>query len=223
MAHATFVKKAQKNIYENGKYVKYTSKKGKREGQELSKLDRTIPKDENDKIFIAAGESYYWWAFKNGGKHFSKERPKPSQLTQSNYLSQLYEIQERMDEIKVESPEDLESVLDDLKSDLENLKDETQGSLDNMPEGLQSGPTGELLQERIDALDNAISELEGIDCSDYEEPDLETYISEMDEDIEADGYEAPTEESPEYIEWKEDKFNEWADEKISEIQGVSLE
>lgn len=223
MAQATFVKKAQKDIYENGKYVKYTSKKGKREGQELSKLDRTVPKDKDDKIYIAKGESYYWWAFKNGGKHFSKERPKASQLTQSNYLSQLYTIQERMDEIKVESPEDLESIIDEIRSDLESLKEETEGSLENMPESLQSSPTGELLQERIDALDNAISELEGIDCSDYEEPDLDQYKDEMNEDTEADDYEEPTEESPDYLDWKQDKFNEWADEKINELQSISLE
>ena len=50
MARATFVKSARRPIYQRGKMVEYVSKKGKREGQTLSKLDRTIPYDENDEI-----------------------------------------------------------------------------------------------------------------------------------------------------------------------------
>ena len=138
MARANFVKSAQKDIYKRGKQVTYTSEKGKRKGQQKTKLDRTIPADKNDTVLIAKGESYWWWQFKNGGKNISKERPKRSQLTQSNYLSQLYDIMDRMDELSVDEPEDFESVLDEFKSDLENLKDECQSSLDNMPESLQS-------------------------------------------------------------------------------------
>jgi hypothetical protein len=212
MAHATLVKKAQKNIYQQGKYVKYVSESGKRKGQTLTKLDKTIPADKSDKILIAKGESYWWWAFKNGGKHFSKERPKPSQLTQSNYLSQLYSIQESLEEIKADTPEDLESVIEDLKSDLENLKSETEDSLGNMPDSLQSSPTGELLQERIDALDNAISELDGIDF-DYDEPDNDTLKDELEE--------GATDEEIEEL--KNEKLREWIEEKLQEIQSVSFE
>lgn len=213
MANAIFVKSAQKNIYENGKYVKYKSLKGKRAGQELEKLDRTVPKNDSDKIFIAKGESYYWWAFKNGGKHFSKEQPRSSQLTQSNYLSQLYAIQERVEDFTAEVAEDIEPFVDEIKSDLESLKEETEGSLENMPESLQSSPTGELLQERIDALDNAISELESIQVDDYEEP--------TDEEIKDDLGEDATEEDIE--EEKKNHLQEWIDEKVNEIQGVSFE
>jgi predicted RNase H-like nuclease (RuvC/YqgF family) len=212
MARATFVKAAQKDIYTNGKYVKYTSQKGKRAGQEKTKLDRTQPKDKSDTVMIAKGESYWWWAFKNGGKHYSKTKPKRSQLTQSNYLSQLYGIQDRMDELSFDEPEDLESILDEFKSDLENLKDECQNSLDNMPESLQSSPTGELLQERIDALDNAISEFDNID-TDYEDPDDEELKGELDEDA--------TQEDIDNL--RQEKKQEWIDEKISDIQNISLE
>lgn len=219
MARATFVKSAQKDIYTHGKRVTYTSQKGKREGQELSKLDRTIPADEKDMVFIAKGESYYWWQFQNSPKHFSKERPKQSQLTQSNYLSQLYTIQEQMDDFAPESAEDIESFVDTIKSDLESLKDETESSLENMPESLQSSPTGELLQERIDALDNAISEFDGIDF-DYEEPDEDAIKDELKDENDDEDYE-PTEE--EIDERKQEKLQEWLDEKISEIQSIGLE
>lgn len=225
MARANYVKSAQKNIYENGKYVNYESKKGKRAGQTLSKLDRTVPKDKNDKILIAKGESYYWWQFKNSPKKYSKTRPKASELTQSNYLSQLYEIQERIDEISADCAEDLESILDDIKSNLESLKEETEGSLENMPESLQSSPTGELLQERIDSLDNAISEFEGIDL-DYDEPDTDQVKEEIAEDegldTEVEGWDATITDDV-IEEWKQDKLNEWVNEKIEEIQGISIE
>lgn len=212
MARANYVKAAQKDIYEKGKHVTYISEKGKRKGQNKTKLDRTIPADKNDKILIAKGEPYWWWQFKNGGKNISKERPKRSQLTQSNYLSQLYAIQDRMDELSADEPEELESVVDEFKSDLESLKDECQNSLDNMPESLQSGPTGELLQERIDALDNAISEFESLDL-DYEEPDTDDLQEELDDDA--------TEEDIENL--RQEKKQEWIDEKVNEIQGISLE
>lgn len=219
MAKLTFVKSAQKNIYEKGKRVEYVSQKGKRKGQTLSKIDRTIPADKNDKIFIAKGESYYWWQFKNGPKKISKDRPKPSQLTQSNYLSQLYDIQERMEDIKAESPGDLEGIIEEFKNELEILKDETESSLENMPESLQSSPTGELLQERIDALDNAISELECIDCE-YEEPEDEEIKDELKEEQGEDDYD-PTESEIE--ERKQEKLAEWLDEKMTEISSITLE
>jgi hypothetical protein len=46
MAKSTFVKKAQKNIYERGKEVSYVSEKGTKKGQTLTKTDRTVPADE---------------------------------------------------------------------------------------------------------------------------------------------------------------------------------
>lgn len=245
MARATFVKSAQKNIYQSGKHVKYTSKKGKREGQELTKLDRTVPKDENDPIFIAKGESYYWWAFKNGGKHFSKTAPKQSQLTQSAYLGELYSIQEELEVIRenISDADDLSSSVDDIKSRLEELKETTEGSLENMPEGLQQGDTGQLLQERIDALDNAISEMEGIDF-DYDEQDeddlREEAIEELgltphDKDDEEEGEDAEeineagfTEDEEKQIESKieekkDEHLQEWLDEKCDELTNISFE
>ena len=60
---------------------------------------------------------------------------------------------------------------DDIVSELESIRDDLQDRLDNMPEGLQQGDTGMLLQERIDYLDEAISELENIDFECLEEDD----------------------------------------------------
>lgn len=66
---------------------------------------------------------------------------------------------------------------DEIISELESIKDDLEGRLENMPEGLQEGDAGQLLQERIDCLESAISDLESID---FELDDDE----EMDEDKE---------------------------------------
>lgn len=242
MARANFVKSAQKNIYQNGKHVKYTSKKGKREGQELTKLDKTVPKDNSDPILIAKGESYYWWAFKNGGKHFSKSKPKASQLTQSAYLSELYSIQEDMETIGegVSDAEELSGAVEEIKERLESLKDQTEESLNNMPDSLQQGPTGELLQERVDALENAINELESIDL-DYEDPSDDDIRTDLATEIDEEKLDRPDEDDENFDDWDEDQEREklvteemieekkielreeWIGEKCDELSNISFE
>lgn len=236
MARANFVKAAQKTIYRHGTNVSYESKRGKRAGQMKSKVDRTIPKDENDPVVIAKGESYYWWQFKNSSKQFSKTRPKPSQLTQSNYLSTLYGIQESLEDVSASTPDELVEAVDDIKTQLEELRDTTQDSLDNMPDSLQSSPTGELLQERVDSLDNAISEVEGID-TDYDEPDDDEIREQLADDVDY----TPTDEEEEnddfdidekkkelvtddQIQEKKDELaQEWVDEKLDELKAISFD
>lgn len=65
-------------------------------------------------------------------------------------------------------------------SDLEEIRDEVQERLDNMPYQLQEADTGMILQERIDALDSAISELESIDVEVIQEDKLSSFVSDFD-------------------------------------------
>jgi hypothetical protein len=65
---------------------------------------------------------------------------------------------------------------DGIVGELESIRDDLQDRLDNMPEGLQQGDTGQLLQDRIDQLDAAISDLENIDFDDFEEGDEDNEI-----------------------------------------------
>lgn len=150
MAKATFVKSARKNYPEHG---------------------------------INKGEPYYWWKFRFGGKHYSKTPPKPSQLTQSEFWSQVFEFQER--ELEISIPDDgsldtlkenADAVVEEIRQDIESLRDEQQEKFDALPENFQDADTGQRIQGRIDALDEAISELENIDTDfeegeDDEEPD----------------------------------------------------
>lgn len=177
---------------------------------------------------IKKGDSYYWWAFRNGGKHFSKEAPKRSQLTQSSYLSTLYDIQDRIGELrgKVSDAGDLSMQFDEIKQEVQDLFDETESNLESVPEQLQESHVN---NERKDTLENAISEFDGIDCDDYDEPSEDDLRSEaieslqLDEDDEESLQDRETEINAEMDRIKEEKLSEWLDEKCNEIENVSLD
>lgn len=157
-----------------------------------------VKKARKDNPVAKAGEPYYWWKFRFGGKHYSRTPPRQSQLTQSAYFSTIYSIQEQIEDASPENAEEFESMVDDFRSQVSDLKDETQSSFNNMPESLQYSPTGELLQERIDALDNAEMEMD-IDSFDFEEEEF------MDDEPERDEFDDDEDGEIEY----NDAVDEW--------------
>lgn len=201
MARAQFVEKAKKPIYKHGKRVEYVSQRGKRAGQTLTKLDRSQPEDENDEILINVGESYYTWCFYGGQPQYSKERPKPSQLTQNWFKQELYSIQEKIEEFEPEDVEDVATFVDDIRSDAESLRDECQEHLDNMPEQLQDSDSGQTLQERIDNLDSVIGDIDNFDS------EFESQIEKEDDETD-----------DEFLERQSEEKQQWLDDKTSEIQ-----
>lgn len=134
---------------------------------------------------IKKGDTYYWWKFRFGTIHYSKTYPKRSQLTQSGFLSTFYELQDNLSFDR----DSLEGSVQNLTSEIEQLRDECQDSLDNMPEHLQeASSSGELLTERIDALEEWQNELEGIDLEvdeDLNKEEKEARIDEIIEELEA--------------------------------------
>jgi len=129
----------------------------------VRKARKSYPHDN-----ITAGQEYWWWQFAFGAKIRSNKPPVRSQLTQSGFLSNLYDMQDGMANRFI----DIDSIADDkqvLYDELEQMKQECEDSLENMPEGLrETSSSGELLQERIDALDEWLDELDGVD-TDYDE------------------------------------------------------
>lgn len=91
------------------------------------------------------------------------------EVTTSDYQLSVGEIVYRWRENYEVSEEGRDSII----ADLEEIRDEQQDRLDNMPEGLQQGDTGMLLQDRIDCLESAISDLESIDFEDDFDDDLD--------------------------------------------------
>lgn len=111
---------------------------------------------------VKAGDSYYWWKFRFGGKHYSKSHPRPSQLTQSEYLSAAYALQEQVEDIRID-PSDLQAVADELRSvadELRQLGEEQESKIDNMPESLQYSETAEKMRARAEACEECAGELE---------------------------------------------------------------
>lgn len=111
------------------------------------------------------GQSYYWWKFPYGRRLYSLTYPRASQLTQSAYFGTAYDLIDEASSFQPMPGE--EGVIEDFAADLSDqitqLADECQESLDNMPESLTYAPTGELLQERIDACQAAADEVSAIE------------------------------------------------------------
>lgn len=205
--------KARNNIYRNGIKVKSDkTKSGERR-------DHSQPADEKDTLLVAKGQDYYTWQFKNSPRQYSLKSPTRQQLTQSDYLISVYDLQDRIDEISAEDAETLQSLVEDIKSEIESLRDEQEEKRSNMPEHLQDVGSGETLQERYNALDEAVSALDGIDLE-FEDPDIDDLLEELGWS-EEDETEKPSDEEIE--EKRQEKLQEWLDEKISEIQEISLE
>ena len=107
---------------------------------------------------IDKGDSYY------KSKRMSKTPPRRAQLTQSGFLSQLYDLE---DNLSTEPTfEDVEMLIDELT----DMASECQDSLDNMPEQLQdTSSSGELLLERISNLEEWVNALQELANNDEEQ------------------------------------------------------
>lgn len=163
---------------------------------------------------IKKGDSYWWWKFNfSRVTHRSKTPPTRAQLTQSAFLSELYYLEDSFEF----DTEDLAGSRDDLISQIEELRDQCQDSLDNMPDHLQdTSDSAMLLQERIDALESWISDLENVDVDVDDADDFELDNEDL-EEIEAlpeDKQEARA------FELKMVKRQERIDEIIEELSGL---
>lgn len=161
-----------------------------------------VKKARKDNEVAKRGESYYWWKFRYGGKRFSKTRPKQSQLTQSPYFATLYDLTDSVNETPCYDNADFEALKESIKDELESLGQECQEKLDNMPDSLQYSPTGELLQERADACENAAMEIDSID------------------EFEFDNDEDYDEDSDEYAEAEQEQFNDWIDDAKEQLNDL---
>ena len=131
-----------------------------------------VKKAAKDNSAVKKGQPYYWWKFMVGGrggpKHFSATRPRASQLTQSEFLGAVYGAQEDLEDACSELKQGkitLATFVDrvsDVKSAVEEAGEECENKLSNMPDSLQQGPSGETLQERIDACATLVQELEQV-------------------------------------------------------------
>ena len=67
---------------------------------------------------IKKGDSYYWWKFRYSSRQLSKTPPRASQLTQSEFLSQVYDLQDAIGAWSSEA-KTTEEELSDVESAIE--------------------------------------------------------------------------------------------------------
>lgn len=151
-----------------------------------------VKKARKDNEVCKKGEEYFWWKNKTSATtsvvRKSKTYPRPSQLTLNPYYSEVYSIQEEIEDqgevVDQPAAENMVSALEAAKDRLEELQQEQDEKFSTMEESFPNGcPSMEILEQRRDALemlvdeiDSAISDIEGIewpDRDDDEEPDEE--------------------------------------------------
>lgn len=107
---------------------------------------------------IKKGEMYYYAKIKTGpySSHTirQKEPIRASQLTSSDYLARLFELQDQIGNIQ--EPEDAREIAEALRE----LGEEQREKFDNMPEGFQQGDTGQMIEERAEICESAADEME---------------------------------------------------------------
>jgi hypothetical protein len=163
------------------------------------------------------GQVYYWWKNRMKGMKEGVVKctvglpPRRSQLTLSEYVSGVLQIQEEMDYAFLETVDDFIAARDEWAQQIRELADEQDDKLNNMPEQFQESDTACLLEERRDALNEWAEELERIDV---QEPNPLDYG-----DTDEDGVVSDGEESEEY---QEDVAQAIAD-AVAECSGLCPE
>lgn len=111
-----------------------------------------------------------------------------------------------------------EGTANEIAGVLEGIRDEVECSLENVPENLKEAPTGELLQTRLDQLEEAIDTLNNIDedtIKSEAENDAEQEISEDEFEDKNDYENAYAERVDELF---EEKYSVEIDEAISSLE-----
>ncbi|HUW14874.1 MAG TPA: hypothetical protein VM537_34460 [Anaerolineae bacterium] len=158
---------------------------------------------------ISKGDTYYHWSFRYGGKHRSKDRPRPSQLTQSK-LSGAYAAQESIEDLSGETDIDtIRSVVESAISEIQEVAEEYRDSADTIRETFSESPTADECEEKAEALESYAEELEGVTLDEWsDEPDEDDKATWGDETSYAEALEA---------------YQAWVTNIVDELTGASLD
>lgn len=132
---------------------------------------------------------------------------KPWEVTTSDYLLQAGRLVNEFD-----SEYDMSAAgVDDIVSELEEMLSELQDKLYSMPDSLKDSDTGNILQERIDGIDSALSDLSNISEDDVKEEVLSSLGRE--ETVE----DADWEKDEELINELSDHYTSIVEEALSQV------
>lgn len=136
---------------------------------------------------INIGDEYWKHSFMYGPVviHCNKHPFKRAELTHSDYLQTIYSLIDD-ESMAADMPSELEETRDEYVSTLEDLRSQCEDSLDNIPEQLRDADAGTLLQERIDRVDSAISDLEDIEFEDADEDEMKENNEQEEDELDED-------------------------------------
>lgn len=160
----------------------------------VAKARRDAGKCRRCGVKIKAGDAYYWFANRLGKTSVRKEfcnncRPRPSEITMSDKLSQLYGAQEAIEDSLKRGELSFEEfrsgvvgALEEASETANTVAEEYRESRENLPENFQGSAVGEGLEEKAtsceawqEVLEQAAQEVEGIEqekiCACGEEED----------------------------------------------------
>jgi len=121
---------------------------------------------------IAVGDSYYWWKFRYGGKHYSRTYPQRSDLTQSK-IGEVYAALEGLEPLI-----DNWDNLDNLKEQISEAADMIRQVAEEYTEADEAmGGHGGIQQERADAVEQFADEVESVadNLEEYEEGNVDDW------------------------------------------------
>ncbi len=165
---------------------------------------------------IEIGQPYKWAKPRYGSKKIRCAVCvfKASELTQSEFLSQVYAIDETIAEWTTDTC--FESAIEEVVGELEILRDECDDKLNNMPDQLQYAPTGQLLQERQDSCDEMIDELQGVEL----EVDEEEITTDCKEGFEKEEDESEEDYKTRLQEETQQAIEDKKEEILAELQNI---
>jgi len=121
---------------------------------------------DNEKYKIKRGDSYYWWQFAFGSKICSLTRPKRSQLTQSWFYGAIYDLEDEYQTLKPQNyldSDSLDSLVEDIKGSLQEILEQCQESIENIPPNLEYSPSADILNDRVEGLEEWIDNLGSVE------------------------------------------------------------
>lgn len=137
----------------------------------------------------------------------------PYELSSSEYIQRVGRLVEEWEtDYPIEEGFE-QAILDELNE----IRDFTEDSLENMPENLREGETGCMLQDRIDALEGAISEIESFESWTTYTDEIIDFMAEEADDEEADDEEYVPDEN-EVTEHLKEKYRDLMEEAFCGLE-----
>lgn len=124
-----------------------------------------VRKAQKDNPAVAKGQPYWWWKFPYRPKQYSATRPRRSQLTQSDKLGRIYDVEDDAAENQRLYVDrygkhggafalDTDLLTDQLREgadELDDVAEEYREGIENMPEALQQSQNAMESEEKADA------------------------------------------------------------------------